>query len=112
LGLALFLLALAGPDGPVSATLALGALGGALLLMAGIYLTQWHLFDELWRQLSWECAGMAFSIALPLITFWGALAHLGLATNFTPLGVIAALMASLLIGSFAAIGRRGMLTQD
>jgi hypothetical protein len=111
LGLALFLLALAGPGGPVSATLALGGLGGALLLLVGIYLTQWHLYDELWRQLSWECAGMAFSIALPVITLWGALAHLGMVANFSPLGVIAALTAIMLIGAFAAIGRRGMLTQ-
>jgi len=73
LGLALFLLALAGPQGPVSATLAIGVLGAAVLQMAGIYLAQWHQYDELWRQLNWEGAGIAFSIALPVITLWAAL---------------------------------------
>jgi hypothetical protein len=66
----------------------------------------------LWRQLGWECAGMAFAIALPVISLWGALAHLGMVANFSPLGVIAALSAIMLIGAFAAIGRRGMLTQN
>lgn len=110
-GGALLLLAIAEPVGPVSAGLAMGALGGSILLICLVSWLQWDKYDELLRQVSLEGSGMSFLIVLPLLMGWAAAAQVGLVSGFSPLGVIALLSFAMLLGAFIAAGRRGMLTQ-
>jgi len=70
---------------------------------------QWRLYDELWRQLSWESSAFAMSILLPILLIWGVAVHLGWLSALDPLLVIAVAAASMLVGAFIAAGRRGML---
>jgi hypothetical protein len=112
IGAGLLALSLAGPAGLVPDGLALGTLALAFVLCVVIGLRQWSEYDELMRQMTTECGSIAFMIALPGLGGWAALAHLGRAAPFTPLWVLAALMFVLLISSFIAAGRRGLLVQD
>lgn len=111
-GAALVALSLAGPAGLVPDGLALGALALAFVLCGVIGVLQWREYDELMRQMSTECGSIAFMIALPGLGGWAALAHLGHVPPFAPLWVLAALTFLLLISSFIAAGRRGLLIQD
>lgn len=110
-GIALILLAFAEPVGPVSAGLALSALGGSILLICLVSWLQWDKYDELLRQISLEGSGIGFLIVLPVLIGWAAAAQLGMVVGFSPLGVVALLSIAMLLGSFIAAGRRGMLIQ-
>ncbi|MEQ1540741.1 MAG: hypothetical protein ABL926_00665 [Novosphingobium sp.] len=111
-GAALLALSLAGPAGLVPDGLALGALALAFLLCVVIGVLQWREYDELMRQMSTDCGSIAFMMALPGLGAWAALAHLGRVPPFAPLWVLAAMALALLIASFIAAGRRGLLIQD
>lgn len=112
LGAGLLALSLAGPAGLVPDGVALGALALGFVACAVIGVQQWREYDELLRQMTTECGSIAFMIALPGLGGWAALAHLGWVPPFAPLWVLAALMFLLLISSFIAAGRRGLLIQD
>lgn len=109
LGLAMALLALSGPEGPVSGLLAFWALAGSFVLATAITAFQWRLYDELMRGVSLEASAWMAGIAFPGITLWAALAHIGKAAPIDPLGLIAAMAGSMLLGSFLVTGRRGLL---
>ena len=86
-------------------------LGATALVVLTVTLLTWYSyrrFDELWRQMSNESSAAALGLLLPALLVWGVLAHLGRA-EFSPLGVIALIAATILVGSFIAVGRRGML---
>lgn len=111
--LTFLLLALArGPDfaaGIVPASVAMGAL---LLLLGGSALASWlwkDRFDELSRQLGLEGAAWAFYLSWTVLTLWAAADYLGLGATLTPVDVVTIPAAMLLLGSFVAIGRRGMM---
>ncbi len=113
-GAVLVLLALAqGPGfaGPVSAPVAMGFL--LLALVAGIVATvRWRgQFDELNRQLGLEGCFWAFCLSWVVLTPWAAADFLGYGWTLTPIDVVTTLSAMMLIGSFAAIGKRGMMTR-
>ncbi len=111
LGLALMLVALAEPQGSVPGSLAIAALALSLVLATVITCLQWRLYDELMRGISLESTAVMAGIAFPVITLWATLAHVGKAAPIDPLGLIALIAGALLIGSFIAAGRRGMLMQ-
>lgn len=111
LGGAMVLLAIGGPGGQVPGALAVSALALALVLMAAITVLQRKHYDELMSQVSLESSGLMLAIAAPVLMVWSALAHTGLATALDPLGVIALLAGAMLLASFVAAGRRGLLTQ-
>lgn len=109
LGLALILVALAEPQGPVTGNLAFGALASSLVMATAITCMQWRLYDELMRDVSLESTAVLAGIAFPVITLWATLAHIGKAAAIDPLGLIALIAGAGLIGTFVAAGRRGML---
>jgi hypothetical protein len=109
LGLALLMLALSGPQGQISGALAAGALAFAFVLSAVITVFQWKLYDELMRGISMEASAFMAAILVPAIALWAVLTHLGQAGPIDPLGLIALLAGSMLLGSFMAAGRRGLL---
>lgn len=109
LGAALMLVALSGPQGVVPGGVAVGALAFSMLLMAAITMSQWRLYDELMRSVSLEASAWMAGIMFPAITLWAALVHVGQAAPINPLGLIALMMAAMLLATFIATGRRGML---
>lgn len=109
LGLALLMLALSGPQGQISGVLAAGALAFALILAVAITVFQWKLYDELMRGISMEASAFMAAILFPAISLWAVLTHLGRAGPIDPLGLIALLAGSMLLASFLAAGRRGLL---
>jgi hypothetical protein len=109
LGLALMLLAYSGPESEIPSALAIGALAVALSIYVGVTVAQWRLYDELMRGLWLESSAIMAGIAFPAISLWAALAHNGLLAPIDPLGLIAGLAGSMLLATFIAVGRRGLL---
>lgn len=109
LGLALLMLALSGPQGHISGVLAAGALASALILSVVVSVLQWKLYDELMRGISMEASAFMAAILFPAVSLWAVLAHLGRTGPIDPLGLIALLAGSMLLGSIMAAGRRGLL---
>lgn len=114
IGLTLILIALAqapGFDlGPVAPGVALAAL--AVLLIASLLSFRWfRIYDEFDRQLGVEGGSWAFLIACAVLLPWGALGALGRAAPMSAIDVMSVLAASLMGGSFVAIGKRGMMVR-
>ena len=109
LGGALMLLALSGPTGRVPDTLAAGAMIAAVIVMAAVTVTQWPLYDELMRGVSMEAAAAMSTIVSVVVMSWAMLSHFGRTGPMDPLGLIAVLAGSLLLGTFIAAGRRGLM---
>ena len=65
--------------------------------------------DELMRSIAREGAAWGMYACLAIFTVWGSLAHLGFAPWITPLGLVSALLAILLIAIFTVCGARGVL---
>ena len=65
--------------------------------------------DELMRSIAREGAAWGMYACLAIFTVWGSLAHLGFAPWITPLGLVSALLAILLIAIFTVCGVRGVL---
>jgi len=114
-GIVLVLLALArGPGfaaGPVSAEVAIGAL--LLSTAAGVFASwRWRgAFDELSWQLGLEGCLWAFCLSWVILSLWAAADFLGFGAVLSPIDVVTTLSAMLLLGSFVAIGKRGMMTR-
>lgn len=111
IGAALMLLAASGAGGFISDGLVLASLAFALVLSIVLTILQWRHYDELMRQVSWESSAFALALLFPALVAWAALAHLGWTAALDPLGVIALAAGTLLLGTFIATGRRGMLIQ-
>ena len=114
IGLVLILLALAsapGFAGPVPAGLAFGGL--VLAIVGGVIASRaWRdRYDELNRQLGLEGSFWAFCLSWVLLTLWAAADFLGFGFALTPIDVVTTLAAMMIIGSFVAIGRRGMMSR-
>lgn len=108
-GVALFALALASPEGPLpqGAALALGA--GGLVIGSVFSIPVYRLSDELMRAVNLEAATIGYVLVLLIVGGWAMLAHLGYATLFAPLDVLTLFYVLMLLASFIAVGRRGML---
>ena len=111
LGIGMILLALAKPGGAVPGAVGAAAFGFALLLTAVITLLQWRGYDELWRNMSLESAAWGGTLIAMTLLVWGALALIGRAVLPDPAGLVALVMGLQLLGTFIAIGRRGLLIQ-
>ncbi|WP_396594651.1 hypothetical protein [Brevundimonas sp. R86498] len=108
-GTMLLCLACSGPGGFVPDPFVLGAIAGGLIVTTVVSVRQWPLYDELWRQLSWECSAFGLAVLLPVLILWGTAVQLGYAGAMDPLGVIALAAGSILVGAYIATGRRGLL---
>ena len=109
-GMALIALALAAPDGPVpqAAALALGA--GGLVIGAALSIPVYRQCDELMRAVNLEAGAISYALVLVVVGGWAMLAHLGYAAAPQPLDLLTLFYVLVLLASFIATGRRGMLT--
>lgn len=108
-GALLLVLSGSGEGGTIRDEVVLGATALVLLVCTLLTWLTYRSFDELWRQLSNESSAAALGLLVPALLVWSVLAHLG-RVEMSPLGVIALTAALILVGTFIATGRRGMLT--
>ncbi|MFV3130452.1 hypothetical protein [Niveispirillum sp. KHB5.9] len=110
-GTALVLLALSGPVGIVRPMVAL-PVALALYATGGVLgFAQWRAMDELKRLLSQESGNWTFYLLTVVGGGWAILAHLGFVAGPVPLDWLTMFSALMLVASFIAIGRRGLLVQ-
>jgi hypothetical protein len=106
---ALLALALSGPDGPLpqTAALVIGAVGllGGTVLSVLVY----RACDELMLAVNLEASAISFTLVLVVIGLWAMLAHLGFAQGPAPIDLLSLFYVLMLVASFIAVGRRGML---
>ena len=108
-GAALLALALAAPAGPVPGSAALVIGGGGLLAGIGLSVMVYRACDELMLAVNLEAGAMTYGLVLAVVGSWALLAHLGLVAGPQPLDLLTAFYVLVLVASFIAIGRRGML---
>lgn len=103
------LLALAAPDGPVpqAAALAIGA--GGLLLGTVLSVLVYRASDELMLAVNLEAGALSYGLVLLVVGGWTMLAHLGYLAAPAPLDLLSLFYVLVLLASFIAVGRRGML---
>ena len=108
-GAALLALALAAPDGPVpqAAALAIGA--GGLLLGTVLSVLVYRASDELMLAVNLEAGALSYGLVLLAVGGWAMLAHLGYLAAPAPLDLLSLFYVLVLLASFIAVGRRGML---
>lgn len=109
LGVMLLALAGSGPQGAVPDAVVIGTVGLALSTIIVFSVRVWRLYDELWRQLSWESSAYALYLLLPALLIWAVAVQLGHLPSMEPLMMIALAFGSILAGAFIAAGRRGLL---
>lgn len=108
-GAALIALALAAPDGPIPQWVALiVGVGGLLLGTALSYLT-YRYCDELMTAVNLEAGAITYGLVLLVVGMWSTLAHLGFVAGPAPLDLLTLFYVLVLVASFIAVGRRGML---
>jgi hypothetical protein len=109
-GIALAVLALAAPDGPVPQTLALGVAATGMAIGVGMSVLVQRECDELMRAVNLEGAAITNALLFVVLGTWAMLAHLGHVAAPAPLDLLTLFYVLLLLASFIAVGRRGMLT--
>jgi hypothetical protein len=110
MGVILFLLAVSGPGGIVEPLVAVSATVSLLCLVTVLSLAQWHLMDELLREVSSAGGNVSYYLVALIGGGWAVLAHLGYVVPPAPLDWITMFAGLALVGTFVAAGRRGMLT--
>lgn len=108
-GVALLVLALAAPDGPVPPKLALAVGAGGLLIGAISSGLVYRYCDELMLAVNLEGGAICSGLLFVVVGIWAMLAHLGYAAAPQPLDLLSLFYVLLLLASFIAGGRRGML---
>lgn len=108
-GAALMALALAGPEGPLPQSVALAVGAGGLLLGSLLSLLVYRACDELMLAVNLEAGALSYGLVLLVVGMWAVLAHLGFIAAPQPLDLLTAFYVLVLVASFIAVGRRGML---
>lgn len=108
-GVALIVLALSGPSQLIPSAPALAA--AAIFYALGLYFVarSYGLSDELMMAVNREAAVWSYGLVFALLGGWSALAHGGYLSAPQPLDVLSAFYGMVLIATFIAAGRRGML---
>lgn len=108
-GAALIVLALSGDDALFASTPAL--MIAAALYALGIYVAarSYAHCDELMTAVNREAAMWAYGLVLTFLGGWSAIAHAGYLPGPQPLDVLSSFYSMVLIATFIAAGRRGML---
>jgi hypothetical protein len=109
-GIALAVLALAAPDGPVPQTIALVLAVGGLAIGGVLSVLVHRNCDELMRAVNLEGGAITNGLLFMVVGTWAMLAHLGKVAGPAPLDLLTLFYVLLLVASFIAVGRRGMLT--
>lgn len=108
-GVALIALALAAPDGPLPAGVALVIGGGGLVIGSLLSVVVYRGSDELMRAVNLEAGALSYALVLLVVGLWSILAHLGHAAAPAPLDLLSLFYGLVLVASFITVGRRGML---
>lgn len=108
-GLALILLAAAGPSGPISPTTALSGTGALLVIGLAFTIAAWRVMDELMRRLSTEAGNISYYLIALAGGGWATLAHLGFVAAPAPLDWLTMLTGLVLAASFIVTARRGLM---
>ena len=108
-GVSLIALALAAPDGPVPAMVALVIGGGGLVAGAVLSFAVYRSSDELMRAINLEAGALGYGLILLIVGIWAMLAHLGYTVAPAPLELLSLFYVLVLAASFIIVGRRGML---
>jgi hypothetical protein len=108
-GVALLALALAAPDGPVPQAAALAVGGGGLVIGIALSVLVYRSSDELMLAVNLEAAALSYGLLLLVVGLWAMLAHLGYTAAPQPLDLLTLFYTVVLLASFIAVGRRGML---
>lgn len=108
-GAALIALALAAPDGPVpqAAALVIGLVG--LVMGTVLSVLVYRASDELMLAVNLEAGALSYGLTFLTIGGWAMAAHLGYVAGPAPLDLLTLFYVLVLLASFIAVGRRGML---
>ncbi len=105
----LIAVALAAPDGPLPQTAALIVGLAGLVAGTAISIPAYRASDELMLAVGLEGGAIAFGLAFIVFGLWGMFAHLGFIAGPQPLDLLTLLYVLVMLASFIAVGRRGML---
>lgn len=108
-GAALLALALAAPDGPVPQGVALVVGVGGLLIGTIFSVLVYRYCDELMLAINLEAGSFSYGLVFAVVGMWAMLAHLGFVAGPQPLDLLTLFYVLVLVASFIAVGRRGML---
>jgi preprotein translocase subunit Sec61beta len=108
-GASLLALALAAPDGPVPQAAALVVGGGGLVIGIVLSVQVYRVSDELMTAVNLEAGALSYGIVSLVVGLWAMLAHLGYTSAPAPLDLLTLFYVLVLLASFIAVGRRGML---
>lgn len=109
LGVGLLALALAAPDGPLPNLIALILGAGGLIVGTTLSLLVYRVCDELMLAVSLEAGAITYGLIVVVLGGWAMLAHVGYAVGPRPLDLLTSFYVLVLIATFIAAGRRGML---
>lgn len=109
-GAALVALALAAPDGPVPQGVALAVGLAGLVIGTVLSIQVYRASDELMLAVNLEGGALSYGLVFAVVGGWAMLAHLGYTAAPAPLDLLSLFYVLVLVASFIAIGRRGMLT--
>lgn len=108
-GFALLGLALAEPAGPLAAPAALTIGAAGLLIGTWFAIKSYRDSDELMLAMNLEAASLTYGLLLVTLGGWAMLAHVGYVDAPLPLDILTACYALVMVASFIAIGRRGLI---
>jgi hypothetical protein len=108
-GCALLALALAEPVGPLAAQVALTIGAAGLIIGTWFAVKAYRHCDELMLAMNLEAGAITYGLVLVTLGSWAMLAHLDYAPAPTPLDILSACYALVMVASFIAIGRRGLV---
>lgn len=108
-GVALLALALAAPGGPLPQAAALVVGAGGLVIGIALSVMVYRIGDELMLAVNLEAGALSYGLLLLVVGLWAALAHLGYVAAPAPLDLLTLFYVLVLVASFIAVGRRGML---
>lgn len=101
----------AGAAALVAPATAYGLLLAVLAGFVAVSVWMWRSFDELSRRLTVEVSAITGNLLALVAILWGGAAAAGLARGPHPLDLVSLAFGSMLLASFIAIGRRGMLVR-
>lgn len=108
-GVALIALALAAPDGPVPQNMALIVGAGGLLTGTVLSVLVYRYCDELMLAVNLEAGAISYGLVFAIVGLWAMLAHLDYVAAPQPLDLLTLFYVLVLVATFIAAGRRGML---
>ncbi|KEO90377.1 hypothetical protein EH31_09820 [Erythrobacter longus] len=108
-GIALLFLALSGSFEVLTPAISLAAAGVFYALGVYFVVRSYGASDELMMAVNREAGNWSYGLVFVFLGGWSALAHAGYIAAPAPLDVLSAFYAMVLIATFIAAGRRGML---